>query len=108
MYLGKEDKVTLEILCGPLLVHVMQTLFSDSEHDGHLQIDVGWVRGLGGDYAGVTPCLEGYPLVRSGVIDKFTRRPQMILAWQVDDPCLYLFRKRVNLDGSRVELDIRD
>jgi hypothetical protein len=86
----------------------MKALLPDSEHDGHLQIDVRWVRCLGGDYAGVTPCLEGYPLVRSGVIDEFPRRSQMILAWQVDNPCLYLFRKRVNLDCSCVEFDIRD
>ena len=86
----------------------MQALFSDPEHDGHLQIDIGWVRGLGGYDAGVTACLEGYPLVRSGVIDEFPRWSQMILAWQVDNPCLYLFRKRVNLDCSCVEFDIRD
>ena len=86
----------------------MQALLSDSEHDGHLQIDVGWVRSFGGDNARVTPCLEGYPLVRSGVIDEFPGGSQMILAWQVDDPCFYLFRKRVNLDGSCVEFDIRD
>jgi hypothetical protein len=47
----------------------MQALFSDPEHDGYIQIDVGWVRGLGRYYTGVTACLEGYPLVRSGVID---------------------------------------
>ena len=49
----------------------MQAFLSDSEHYGDFQVDVGWIRGFGRDYAGVAPLLEGYPLVRSGVVDKF-------------------------------------